>query len=121
MDNHTPEQRSRNMKAIHNKDSKIEVLLRKELWARGLRYQKNSKRFLDIQTSSLSGKRSLFFAIVSSGMCLANGEDENKRKGKFQALNYISYTATPYANVLNEANEDSLYPKGNVSDWSSKA
>lgn len=29
---------------------------------------------------------------------------------KLQAVNYISYTATPYANVLNEAIEYSLYP-----------
>lgn len=28
----------------------------------------------------------------------------------FQAVNYISFTATPYANVLNEAYKDSLYP-----------
>lgn len=28
----------------------------------------------------------------------------------FQAINYISFTATPYANVLNEAYKDSLYP-----------
>lgn len=28
-----------------------------------------------------------------------------------QAMNYISYTATPYANVLNESSEESLYPK----------
>ena len=32
------------MQAVKNKDSKIELLLRKELWARGLRYQKNSKK-----------------------------------------------------------------------------
>lgn len=43
MDRHTPEQRRRNMQAIKNKDSKIEVALRKELWARGLRYRKNAK------------------------------------------------------------------------------
>ena len=30
---------------------------------------------------------------------------------KFQAMNYIAYTATPYANVLNEAPGESLYPK----------
>lgn len=30
---------------------------------------------------------------------------------KFAAMNYIGYTATPYANVLNEAGDDSLYPK----------
>ena len=29
----------------------------------------------------------------------------------FLAMNYISYTATPYANVLNETSKDSLYPK----------
>ncbi len=41
MDRHTPEQRRKNMQAVKNKDSKIELLLRKELWNRGLRYQKN--------------------------------------------------------------------------------
>lgn len=30
---------------------------------------------------------------------------------EFQAMNYISFTATPYANVLNEAYKDSLYPR----------
>ena len=43
MDRHTPEQRHKNMKAIKNKDSGIELLLRKELWNRGLRYRKNAK------------------------------------------------------------------------------
>lgn len=28
----------------------------------------------------------------------------------FQAVNYVSFTATPYANVLNEAYKESLYP-----------
>lgn len=41
MDRHTPEQRRKNMQAVKNKDSQIELLLRKELWKRGLRYQKN--------------------------------------------------------------------------------
>lgn len=41
MDRHTPEQRCKNMQAIKNKDSEIEILLRKELWSRGLRYRKN--------------------------------------------------------------------------------
>ena len=44
MDRHTPEQRRKNMQAIKNKDSKIEVMLRKELWSRGLRYRKNVKK-----------------------------------------------------------------------------
>lgn len=37
----TPEQISFNMRQVKNKDSKIEVLLRHELWDRGLRYRKN--------------------------------------------------------------------------------
>lgn len=43
MDNHTPEQRHKNMKAVKNSGSKIETMLQKELWHRGLRYRKNVK------------------------------------------------------------------------------
>jgi DNA mismatch endonuclease, patch repair protein len=43
MDRLTPEQRSRNMSAIKNKGTKIEVLLWKALWARGLRPRRNDK------------------------------------------------------------------------------
>ena len=39
----TKEQISYNMKRVKSKDSEIELLLRKELWNRGLRYQKNVK------------------------------------------------------------------------------
>ena len=44
---------------------------------------------------------------------LANGKnaDGSKTVAPFQAMNYVSFTATPYANVLNEAFEESLYPK----------
>ena len=37
----TKEQITYNMKQVHNKDSKIELMLRHELWSRGLRYRKN--------------------------------------------------------------------------------
>lgn len=37
----TAEQISNNMRQVKSKDSKIEILLRKELWSRGLRYRKN--------------------------------------------------------------------------------
>lgn len=43
MDVLTPEQRRKNMKAIKSKDTKIEGLLGKALWARGYRYRKNNK------------------------------------------------------------------------------
>lgn len=54
MDMHTPEQRKRNMKAVKNKDSQIELLLRKELWNRGLRYRKN--------VNNIYGKPDIVFA-----------------------------------------------------------
>ena len=41
MTKRTLEQVSYNMSRIKNKDSVIEILLRKELWKRGLRYRKN--------------------------------------------------------------------------------
>lgn len=44
MDNLTPEQRKKNMRAIKSKDTKIELILRKELWVRGYRYRKNYKK-----------------------------------------------------------------------------
>ena len=41
----TPEQRHKNMVAIKSKDTGIEVMLRKELWRRGIRgYRKNYKK-----------------------------------------------------------------------------
>lgn len=46
-------------------------------------------------------------------VCLANGllSDSSIPGTELQAMNYISYTATPYANVLNEPPGESLYPK----------
>lgn len=41
MDNLTKEQRHRNMSNIKNKDTSIELRLRKALWKRGYRYRKN--------------------------------------------------------------------------------
>lgn len=41
MDNLTPEQRKKNMRNIRSKDTKIELLLRRALWAKGYRYRKN--------------------------------------------------------------------------------
>lgn len=46
MDNHTPEQRRKNMQAIKSRDTKIECMLRKELWHRGYRYRKNYKKLI---------------------------------------------------------------------------
>lgn len=46
MDDLTPEQRKKNMRAIRSKDTTIELALRKALWKRGIRYRKNYKGLL---------------------------------------------------------------------------
>ena len=80
MDNHTPEQRRRNMKAVKNKGSKIETMLQKELWHtvknkgskietmlqkelwhRGLRYRKNAKTVYGKPDIAFIGKRIAVF------------------------------------------------------------
>ena len=43
MDNLTAEQRHKNMSHIRSRDTSIEVVLRKALWHRGIRYRKNYK------------------------------------------------------------------------------
>ena len=44
MDVLTPEQRKKNMRAIKNKNTKIEELLAKALWSKGYRYRRNNKK-----------------------------------------------------------------------------
>ena len=57
----TREQISYNMQQVKNKDSKIEVLLRKELWARGLRYRKNVNRIYGKPDIAFIGKKVAVF------------------------------------------------------------
>lgn len=61
MDKHTPEQRRKNMQAIKNKDSQIELLLRKELWKRGHRYQKNRTDIFGKPDIVFKGKKIAIF------------------------------------------------------------
>ena len=49
MDNHILESSAaKYMLAVKNKDSKIELLLRRELWTRGIRYRKTPQKYSDI-------------------------------------------------------------------------
>lgn len=61
MDKHTPEQRRRNMQAVKSKDSQIELLLRKELWDRGIRYRKNSTKIFGKPDIVFIGKKIAVF------------------------------------------------------------
>ena len=44
MDHLTPQQRHKTMAAIHNKNTKPEMIVRRGLWKRGFRYRLNHKR-----------------------------------------------------------------------------
>ena len=57
----TKEQISYNMQQVKNKNSKIEVLLRKELWERGLRYRKNVNRIYGKPDIVFIGKKVAVF------------------------------------------------------------
>lgn len=57
----TKEQISYNMKRVKSKDSEIEILLRKELWSRGLRYQKNVKTIIGKPDIVFKGKKIAVF------------------------------------------------------------
>ena len=57
----TPDQIHYNMSRIHCKDTKIEVILRGELWSRGLRYRKNVKNIEGKPDIAFIGKKVAVF------------------------------------------------------------
>lgn len=85
MDNHTPEQRRKNMQAVKNRDSKIEIMLRKELWSRGFRYQKNSLKVYGKPDIVFIGKKVAVFCDSEfwHGYDWENKKNEIKSKREF--------------------------------------
>lgn len=77
MDNHTAEQRSKNMKAVKNKGSKIETMLQIELWHRGLRYRKNVKTVYGKPDIAFIGKK---VAVFCDSEFFHGYDWENKNK-----------------------------------------
>ena len=77
LDNHTPEQRSKNMKAVKNKGSNIETMLQKELWHRGLRYRKNVKTVYGKPDIAFIGKK---VAVFCDSEFFHGYDWENKNK-----------------------------------------
>ena len=61
MDKLTPEQRRKNMQAVKNSGSKIETMLQKELWHRGLHYRKNAKQVFGKPDIAFIGKKIAVF------------------------------------------------------------
>lgn len=81
MDKHTPEQRRKNMQAVKNKDSQIELLLRKELWSRGLHYRKNVNRIYGKPDIAFIGKKIAVFCDSE----FWHGYNWEKRKKDFKS------------------------------------
>lgn len=76
MDVLSPEQRSKNMKAIRSKNTKMEMLLAKTLWSKGVRYRKNDKTIFG--TPDLSVKKYKIAVFVDSEYF--HGKDWDKEK-----------------------------------------
>ena len=81
MKSKTQEQITYNMKQVKNKDSKIEILLRKELWNRGLRYRKNVKNILGKPDLAFIGKKIAIFCDSE----FWHGYDWENRKKDFKS------------------------------------
>lgn len=77
----TSEQISFNMKRIKNKDSQIELLLRKELWRRGLRYRKNVRTVLGKPDIAFIGKKIAVFCDSE----FWHGHDWENRRHDFKS------------------------------------
>ena len=77
----TPEQISYNMKQVKNKGSKIERLLQKELWRRGLRYRKNVNRIKGKPDIVFLGKKIAVFCDSE----FWHGYDWEERKKDFKS------------------------------------
>ena len=81
MDKYTPEQRRKNMQAVKNKDSKIELLLRKELWSRGIRYRKNVTKIFGKPDIVFISKKIAVFCDSE----FWHGYNWEERKGDFKS------------------------------------
>lgn len=77
----TPEQITYNMKQVHSKDSKIELMLRHELWIRGLRYRKNVNHLTGHPDIAFIGKKIAVFCDSE----FWHGYNWNQRKNDFKS------------------------------------
>lgn len=77
----TKEQIHHNMASIKSKDSKIEIVLRKELWKRGLRYRKNVNNITGKPDIAFIGKKIAVFCDSE----FWHGYNWNQRKKDFKS------------------------------------
>lgn len=81
MSRKTYEQISYNMSRVKGKDTKIEILMRKELWKRGLRYRKNVKDICGHPDIVFKGRKIAIFCDSE----FWHGFDWKERKKDFKS------------------------------------
>ena len=81
MDRLTPEQRRKNMQHVRNKDSAIELKLRKALWHAGLRYRKNVRSIIGCPDVAFKGLKIAVFCDSE----FWHGYDWENRKHDFKS------------------------------------
>ena len=80
----TKEQISYNMQQVKNKDSEIEIKLRKELWSRGIRYRKNVSKIFGKPDIAFSSKKVAVFCDSE----FWHGYNWEERKNEPRILDY---------------------------------
>ena len=85
--NHVPEKRSYNMSRIRSKDTSIEIILRKALWHRGIRYRKNYKALPGTPDIAITKFRIAIFCDSE----FFHGKDWEKLKLRLQNGSNSSY------------------------------
>lgn len=81
MDVLTVEQRTKNMKAIKSKNTKMEVLLAKALWSKGIRYRKNDKSVFGRPDLTIKKKKVAIFVDSE----YFHGKDWNVEKHRIKS------------------------------------
>ena len=91
----TKEQRKKNMQHIRSKDTKAEILLRKALWKKGIRYRKNYLRLPGKPDIAITKHRIAIF--VDGDFWHARGHEE--RPGEQIATNRSFWSSKLKRNV----------------------
>ena len=87
MDVLTPEQRKKSMQHNRSTDTRIELVLRKELWRRGYRYRKNYKKLPGKPDIVLTKQKIAIFCDSE----FFHGKDWDAKKAKLQKGNNAQY------------------------------
>ena len=110
-DDLTKEQRHKNMKNIHGKDTKIEVILRKALWNKGYRYRKNYKKLPGSPDIVLTKYK---IAIFCDGEFF-HGKDWDTLKKRLEKSNNSKYWINKISR--NKQRDDEINKKLDFEGW----